>query len=119
MVTGPNLTGIGFVHTKGVPEMQDVLSMLNALRRPRLLMRAARIGAEDYRRTAHLPRLLGYGNLPRHGAALMRLVEIEADLNTQRTAEDASYSLLRHIDVLIAIVGEARILRAAQTVPAA
>ena len=92
--------------------MQDVLSMLNAVRRPRLLMRAARIGAEEYRRTAHLPRLLGYGNLPRHGAALIRLIEIEAELNTQRTAQDSAYSLLRHIDVLIAIVGEARILRA-------
>lgn len=95
--------------------MQDILTMLNALRRPRLLMRAARIGAEDYRRSAHLPRLLGYGHLPRHGAALMRLVEIEQDLNAQRIGDDSSYSLLRHIDVLIAIVGEARILRAAQS----
>ena len=94
--------------------MQDILSMLSALRRPRLLMRAARIGAEDYRRSAHLPRLLGYGQLPRHGAALMRLIEIEGELNAQRVSDDSSYSLLRHIDILIAIVGEARILRAAQ-----
>ncbi len=94
--------------------MQDILSMLNAMRRPRLLMRAARIGAEDYRRTAHLPRLLGYGNLPRHGAALIRLVEIEGELNAQRIGDDSAYNLLRHIDVLIAIVGEARILRAAK-----
>lgn len=94
--------------------MQDILSMLNALRRPRLLMRAARIGAEDYRRHAHLPRLLGYGNLPRSGIALLRLMEIEATLNDHRLNDDSAYSLLRHIDVLIAIVGEARILRATQ-----
>jgi hypothetical protein len=87
--------------------------MLNALHRPRLLIRAARIGAEDYRRGAHLPRLLGYGQLPRHGAALMRLMEIEGELNALRLSEDSSYSLLRHIDVLIAVVGESRILRAA------
>lgn len=93
--------------------MQDILSMLNALHRPRLLIRAARIGAEDYRRAAHLPRLLGYGQLPRHGAALMRLMEIEGELNALRLSEDSSYSLLRHIDLLIAIVGESRILRAA------
>lgn len=99
--------------------MQDILSMLNALRRPRLLMRAARIGAEDYRRNAHLPRLLGYGQMPRHGAALMRLVDIEADLNAQRLNDDSAYSLLRHIDVLIAIVGEARIMRASQVAKAA
>lgn len=99
--------------------MQDILSMLNALRRPRLLMRAARIGAEDYRRNAHLPRLLGYGHMPRHGAALLRLVEIESDLNAQRVNDDSAYSLLRHINVLIAIFGEARIIRAAQATKAA
>ncbi|WP_299546456.1 DUF6477 family protein [uncultured Tateyamaria sp.] len=98
--------------------MQDILTMLSALRRPRLLMRAARIGAEDYRRNAHLPRLLGYGQLPRHGAALMCLMEIEGELNAQRVNDDSSYSLLRHIDILIAIVGEARTLRAAQGEPA-
>lgn len=96
--------------------MKDVLSMLQALRRPPLLMRAARIGAEDYRRTTHLPRLLGYGVLPRHGAALLKLMELENDLNSQRTSGNTSYSLVRHVDVLIAMVGEARVLRAAQSV---
>lgn len=95
--------------------MQDLLTMLHALRRPPLLMRAARIGAEDYNRSVHLPRLMGYGVLPRHGAALLRLMELEADLNAQRTQKDASYSLIKHVDVLIAMVGEARILRASLT----
>lgn len=94
--------------------MQDLLSMLHALHRPPLLMRAARIGAQDYRRATHLPRLLGYGQLPRHGTALIKLMELEADLNDQRLANDTSYSLVRHVDVLIAMVGEARILRASQ-----
>lgn len=95
--------------------MQDILSMLHALHRPRLLMRAARIGAEEYRRNVHLPRLLGYGVLPRHGAALLKLLDLEAALETQRTDADAGYSLLSHVDVLIAIVAEARVLRAAQS----
>ena len=95
--------------------MQDVLSMLQALRRPRLLMRAARIGADDYSRTTHLPRLMGYGVLPRHGAALLKLMELESDLNTQRISGNTSYSLVKHVDVLIAMVGEARVLRAAQS----
>jgi hypothetical protein len=77
-------------------------------------MRAARIGADDYRRGVHLPRLLGYGMLPRHGAALMKLMELESDLNAQRVTGNTSYSLIKHVDVLIAMVGEARILRAAQ-----
>ena len=95
--------------------MQDILSMLKTLRRPSLLMRAARIGAEDYSRSSHLPRILGYGVLPKHGSALMRLMEVEATLNDQRMNGDTSYSLVKHIDVLIALVGEARILRAAQS----
>lgn len=94
--------------------MQDLISMLNTLHRPRLLMRAARIGAEQYVRTSHLPRLLGYGVLPRHGQALLKLMEIEAELNTQRKTADAGYSLIRHVDVLIAMVGEARVLKASQ-----
>jgi hypothetical protein len=94
--------------------MQDMLTMLNALHRPRLMMRAARIGADDYKRTAHLPRLLGYGVLPRHGAALMKLIEIEAELEEQRSGRDANYSLIQHIDVMIAVVSEARLLRASQ-----
>jgi len=92
--------------------MQDLLSMLNTLHRPRLLMRAARIGAEDYSRTVHLPRLLGYGMLPRHGAALVKLMEIEAELEEKRVTSDAGYSLVGHVDVLVAMVGEARVLRA-------
>ncbi|UWR20854.1 DUF6477 family protein [Sulfitobacter sp. S190] len=94
--------------------MQDIHTMLAEMHRPRLLMRAARIGAQDYRRTAHLPRLLGYGVLPRPAAALMKLIGIEAQLETERAEGDASYSLTRHVDVLIAIVGEARDLRHAQ-----
>ena len=92
--------------------MQDIFSMLNALHRPRLLIRAARIGAEQYRRASHLPRLLGYGQFPGPGAALLRLMDMEADLEEARTRSDASYSLTRHVDVLIAMVAEARVLRA-------
>ena len=73
--------------------MQDLLGMLNSLRRPRLLIRAARLGAEEYRRDRHLQRLLGYGSLPRSAVALMRLIEIEREMNDQRREADAGYSL--------------------------
>lgn len=95
--------------------MQDVLSYLSQLNRPRLLVRAARIGAQDYRRDTHLPRLLGQARLPKSGEALLRLSEIETQLNEKRRADDAGYSIARHIDILIAIVAEARILSAATT----
>lgn len=92
--------------------MQDIISRLNALHRPQLLMRAARIGAENYRRVTHLRRLLNYSTLPRSGPALMQLIDLEADLNAQRKMADAGYSLIRHVEVIIAMIGEARMLRA-------
>ncbi|MFT5343104.1 MAG: hypothetical protein ACI9BH_002322 [Paracoccaceae bacterium] len=94
--------------------MQDLLSMLNTLRRPSLLIRVARLGAQDYSRNRHLQRLLGYGALPRNAPALMRLIEIEGGLNEQRRNSDAGYSLSRHLDILIAMMGEAHLLRASR-----
>ncbi|MAC82372.1 MAG: hypothetical protein CML66_30455 [Rhodobacteraceae bacterium] len=98
--------------------MQDLLTMVAALRRPRLLVRAARCGAADYRRDRHLQRVLGYGGLPRPASALMRLMDLESDLDDLRRAGDAAYSLIRHIDVLIALMGEAQLIRTAQAAPA-
>lgn len=93
--------------------MKDLLSLLSSLRRPRLLIRAARIGAQEYCRNRHLQRLLGFGNLPGPALALMQLIEIERDLDEQRRSDHAGYSLTRHLDVLIAMMGEAQLLYAA------
>lgn len=95
--------------------MQDILGIMANLNRPRLLVRAARLGADEYCRETHLQRHLGYGALPKFGQALMRLIEIEGVLNEQRSSQDASYSLVRHVDVLIAMMGESRMLRASSS----
>lgn len=94
--------------------MQDPYAMLAATRRPRLLIRAARFGARDYSRNRHLRRLLGYGTLPRPAVAVIRLIDIEKGLDDLRRDGDAGYSLVRHLDVLIALIGEARLLQAHQ-----
>lgn len=95
--------------------MLDPLTMLASLRRPRLLIRTARIGAQDYNRERHLQRLLGYGTHPRPAEALIRLIEKEREMDERRRAGDAGYSLPRHLDLLIAMMGEAQLLRAART----
>jgi hypothetical protein len=92
--------------------MQDLLGMIAGLSRPRLLVRAARFGVDDYERGTHLPRLLGVGNLPRTGESIMRLMDMEADLNDRRVGAAADYSIARHVAILIALMGEARLLRA-------
>ena len=43
--------------------------------------------------------------------AAMRLLEIESALNEARKTGEAGYSLIRHVDVLIALAGEADYLR--------
>ncbi len=92
--------------------MNDLLTSMAALRRPRLLIRAARFGLMEYRRGTHLPRHLGIGALPRSGPALMQLMDLEQMLEHQRKKRDAGYSAARHVDILIAMMGEARLLRA-------
>lgn len=91
--------------------MQDLLTQLAHLRRPRLLIRAARIAAQDYRRETCLPRLLGYGVILRTGPALIKLMAIEEDMNTHRTSGDAGYSIAAHVEVLTAVMGESQLLR--------
>lgn len=91
------------------------MTMITTLRRPRLLSRAAKLGAKDYNRDRHLQRVLGYGSIPGTGAALIRLIEIERELDLQRQEDDAAYSLVRHLDVLIALIGEAQLYQASRT----
>ncbi|MDF1669005.1 MAG: DUF6477 family protein [Roseovarius sp.] len=93
--------------------MMKSLNLLNDIRRPRLLIQAARIGASTYRRETHLRRLLDPGQPPRSDDALALLLEQEAQMNHQRQTNEAFYCAADHVDVLIAMMGEARLLRAA------
>ena len=60
--------------------MQDALTILHKLRRPKMLMRAAQIGVAEYKRVAHLPRLLGYGRMPKQSESILKLIEIEIEI---------------------------------------
>ncbi|NIZ60819.1 hypothetical protein DL239_07515 [Sedimentitalea sp. CY04] len=90
--------------------MQDLLTRLSSLNRPRLLVRAARIGASNYCRNRHLQRVLGYGQLPKYAKAIVLLIEQEQNLNRRRLKKEPGYQLTRHVEVLIAMMGEARLL---------
>lgn len=92
--------------------MSDPLTVLRALRRPRLLIRAARLGVTEYRRERDLARLVSSPRLPSPAQALDRLLDQEERLEATRRAGDASYSISHHVDVLIALMAEARLLPA-------
>lgn len=97
--------------------MHDLTSLLHSLHRPRLLIRAARIAAEDYRRDPHLARILR-GAPPNHrGAALLELLEIEGLMEERRQARDGAYSVARHVETLAAVIGEARQMALADVRP--
>lgn len=93
--------------------MKDLAGMISALKRPSLLVRTARIGADEYRRDVHLRRILKADVPTKTGEAILRLIDIEAEINERRLANNAEYSVAEHVEVLIALLGEARTHRAA------
>ena len=88
--------------------MTELATVLDALRRPKILIRAARAGVVDYRRERDLKRLLkapkGFAPLQ----AISTLLAEENRLEANRTSGEATYNLQRHVAVLTAILAEAR-----------
>ena len=88
--------------------MTDFRTLLSNLRRPRLLICAARCGLDDYRRDRDLKRIV-VGNAPQE-RQVSRLFWEEEQIEQVRCSGDASYSVARHIEVLIALMAEVRLL---------
>lgn len=93
--------------------MSNIQELLSQLKRPGLLVRAARHGLADYDRDRHLRRILRADATPTPVAAARRLIDLEQNYEDRRCAADAAYSAQRHIEVLCALMGEVRLLRAA------
>lgn len=90
--------------------MTDPFHHLATLQRPRLLIRAARLGQLDYRRDRDLRRLIGTAVPLSPEVSVRRLLSEEERMEAIRCAGDVGYSLSRHIEVLIALIAEARLL---------
>ncbi|MEN8891266.1 DUF6477 family protein [Planktotalea arctica] len=88
--------------------MLDTASQIAALRRPKLLVKAANIAAKDYRRKIHLPRVLRGPVPPKANAVLVQLCDLENHMNALRKTRDAAYSAARHVEVLVALIIEAQ-----------
>jgi len=90
--------------------MSDTKTLLKSLRRPRLLVRAARFGLADYNRDRDLKKLMRIPATPSPVRAVDSLIAQEAELEGTRKTGDASYSVARHVEVLIALMAEMRLL---------
>lgn len=85
--------------------MNDILSTLETIRRPRLLMQAARLGIGAYRRGRDLARLIGPDSNVEQ--VIARLISEEEKIEETRLAGVAHYSPARHVRILSALIAEA------------
>ena len=100
--------GVAVHHSEA--KMTDFRTLLADMRRPRLLIRAARFGVVDYRRDRDLQRLINASPRATPESALPQLFSAEQQLEETRRSGDAAYSVSRHIELLIAMIAEARLL---------
>ena len=90
--------------------MTELRSHIARLQRPRLLIRAARLGLPDYRRDRDLRRLIGTLSAPPPPVSVARLLEAEDEVEEVRRTGATGYNAIRHVDLLIALMAEARLL---------
>lgn len=90
--------------------MTELRSHIARLQRPRLLIQAARLGLPDYRRDRDLRRLIGTLAAPPPPVTVARLLEAEEEVEQVRRTGATGYNAVRHVDLLIALMAEARLL---------
>ena len=84
--------------------MQNIAIELNALRRPKLLIRAARAGMAEYRKSCTKVSLAHPSGAK---TSIDMLLQTEALLNEERLEQNAAYSVRKHIRILAALMVEA------------
>lgn len=102
------------IPTPFLPQTLQTLERFSGLRRPRLLIRAARFGLMDFRRERDLRRILGEGMVPTGAVTMGRLLDLEEMLDEMRRTGNAAYRPARHVEVLIAVMAEARLMTRAE-----
>ena len=90
--------------------MCELTRQLKALKRPAILIRAARFGVPEYSRQRDLRRLTRVAVPKSPRRSIPMLMDLERKVEHRRITGDANYSLARHVDLLIALMGEARAL---------
>lgn len=84
-------------------EFRDKLSMV---KRPKILVKAAKIASRTYIRTRDLSTILGYSHPVTDTLIAKQLFDLEHFTNKERLQGDASYDLKKHVQVLSALISE-------------
>ncbi len=83
--------------------MTDLTKFLSQLRRPKLLVRAARMGLQ-FHRPDQRPSRPGMA-----GCRVAQLIAEEERLEAGRTSGDSTYSIQSHVGILTALLAESRL----------
>ena len=89
--------------------MNDPMQRLEQLSRPKLLVRAARIGVTTLNRKSAMRRLMPGEATPPPGQAFDVLLQREEAMDFARREGGAAYSAARHVELLSALIHEARL----------
>ncbi len=90
--------------------MFKIIDILQSLKRPKILVRAARLGLAEYNRDRELRRITKTTQNTNPQAVFARLLAHEHHLEDARCNGDASYSIQHHIQVLTAVLAEAKLI---------
>ena len=93
--------------------MTDLATFLSQIRRPKLLVRAARMGLLNYRAERDLP---AAASRSKPAERVKSLLDEEERLEAGRKSGDSAYSIQSHVGILTALIAEARLRGAAISV---
>jgi len=88
--------------------MFDIQQILEELRRPRILVRAAKFGLARHTRDSDLKRGAQAMSKSSPAAVLDQLLTQEGDLEKARVSGQASYDIHRHIGLLTSVLAVAK-----------
>ena len=81
-------------------------NVLDRILRPKILLKAARIGQNNYSRNRDLKRLIGAQKPPKPEHAVECLIRREVELEEARIVGNATYNVKLHIHVMAALLQE-------------
>lgn len=84
--------------------MHHAQAQLNTLHRPKLLIRAARVGMQEFQRDCDLRMIKGVTESMSTKQLFDTLMQNEHLLNEERIMNDAAYSVRKHIRILTALM---------------
>jgi len=84
--------------------LNNIQTQLNALQRPKLLIRAARAGVKDFRVNRDLRKINGSAEQKSAPKLIDALFLEELRLNEERLQNDLAYNVRNHIRALTALI---------------